>query len=59
VIEALADEMLFRGTPEHIHSDNGPEFVAVCTMRYLSDVRIGRINPQHFKFALERGTESL
>jgi putative transposase len=28
VIEALADVMLLRGVPEHIRSDNGPEFVA-------------------------------
>ena len=28
VIEALADVMLFCGIPEHIRSDNGPEFVA-------------------------------
>jgi putative transposase len=28
VIEALADVMLYRGIPEHIRSDNGPEFVA-------------------------------
>ena len=26
--------------------------LTVCTMRYLSDLRIGRINPQHFKFGL-------
>jgi hypothetical protein len=26
VIEALADVMLFRGIPENIRSDNGPEF---------------------------------
>jgi len=26
--------------------------LTVCTMRYVSDLRIGRINPQHFKFAL-------
>lgn len=26
--------------------------VTVCTMRYVSDLRIGRINPQHFKFGL-------
>jgi len=28
VIEALADVMLYRGIPENIRSDNGPEFVA-------------------------------
>ena len=28
VIEALAEVMLYRGIPEHIRSDNGPEFVA-------------------------------
>jgi hypothetical protein len=28
VIEALADVMLYRGVPENIRSDNGPEFVA-------------------------------
>ena len=28
VIEALADVMLWRGIPENIRSDNGPEFVA-------------------------------
>jgi murein L,D-transpeptidase YcbB/YkuD len=25
----------------------------VCTMRYVSDLRIGRINPQHFQFGLD------
>jgi L,D-transpeptidase YcbB len=26
--------------------------LTLCTMRYVSDLRIGRINPQHFKFGL-------
>jgi murein L,D-transpeptidase YcbB/YkuD len=26
--------------------------LTVCTMRFLSDLRIGRIDPQHFKFGL-------
>jgi murein L,D-transpeptidase YcbB/YkuD len=26
--------------------------LSVCTMRYISDLRIGRINPQHFNFGL-------
>jgi L,D-transpeptidase YcbB len=39
-------------------SSTGPEVarfdvaLTVCTMRYVSDLRIGRINPQHFKFGL-------
>jgi putative transposase len=28
VIETLAEVMTKRGVPEHIRSDNGPEFVA-------------------------------
>lgn len=28
VIEALADVMVMKGVPEHIRSDNGPEFIA-------------------------------
>lgn len=27
--------------------------LTVCTMRYVSDLHIGRINPQHFNFGLE------
>ncbi|HEY6303865.1 MAG TPA: L,D-transpeptidase family protein [Terriglobales bacterium] len=26
--------------------------LTVCTMRYVSDLRIGRINPEHFRFGL-------
>ena len=28
MIETLSDVMLWRGIPEHIRSDNGPEFIA-------------------------------
>jgi len=27
--------------------------LTVCTMRYVSDMRIGRINPKHFQFGLD------
>src|SRR5277367_4363226 len=40
VIEALADVMLFRGIPEHIRSDNGPEFVAKELRAWLGKVGI-------------------
>ena len=36
VIEVLADVMLFRGIPEHIRSDNGPEFVAEELRKWLA-----------------------
>jgi putative transposase len=36
VIEALADVMVRKGIPEHIRSDNGPEFVAVDLRKWLA-----------------------
>lgn len=35
VIEALADVMVQRGVPEHLRSDNGPEFVAKDLRQWL------------------------
>jgi transposase InsO family protein len=43
VIEALADVMLFRGTPEHIRSDNGPEFIAEDLRKWLANVGTGTL----------------
>ena len=37
VIEALADVMVTRGIPEHLRSDNGPEFVAKELRKWLAD----------------------
>ena len=38
VIEALADVMVANGIPEHIRSDNGPEFVAKDLRQWLADI---------------------
>jgi transposase InsO family protein len=38
VIETLADLMLERGVPEHIRSDNGPEFVAQAVRDWITAV---------------------
>ena len=36
MIETLSDVMLWRGIPEHIRSDNGPEFVAGELRKWLA-----------------------
>ena len=36
VIETVADAMLMHGIPEHIRSDNGPEFVAKAVRKWLA-----------------------
>jgi putative transposase len=43
VIEALADVMLYRGIPENIRSDNGPEFVAEEVRKWLAKVGTGTL----------------
>jgi putative transposase len=42
VIETLADVMLLRGIPEHIRSDNGPEFIAGELRKWLGKLARGR-----------------
>ena len=37
VIGALANVMVWKGVPEHIRSDNGPEFVAKDLRKWLAD----------------------
>jgi putative transposase len=37
VIEALADVMVLKGVPEHLRSDNGPEFVAKDLRKWLAN----------------------
>ncbi|MGA8312297.1 MAG: IS3 family transposase, partial [Terriglobales bacterium] len=43
VIETLAEVMLWRGIPEHIRSDNGPEFVAKELRKWLGHVGTGTL----------------
>jgi transposase InsO family protein len=35
VIDTLAEAMVARGVPEHIRSDNGPEFIAIRLREWL------------------------
>jgi murein L,D-transpeptidase YcbB/YkuD len=46
---------------QHTSSDEARFDVAltVCTMRYVSDLRIGRINPRHFEFGRDIGPKEL
>ena len=40
VIDALAELFLSRGLPEHIRSDNGPEFIAAALRAWLKDLEV-------------------
>lgn len=40
VILALADAMLERGVPQHIRSDNGPEFIAKRLKAWLKTLNV-------------------
>ena len=38
VIDVLSDLFVLRGVPEHIRSDNGPEFVAKAVQEWITAV---------------------
>jgi len=40
VLEQLFGLMITRGVPEHIRSDNGPEFTATAIREWLSDIGV-------------------
>jgi transposase InsO family protein len=40
VIDQLFELIIFRGIPEHIRSDNGPEFTAKAIRRWLNRVGV-------------------
>ena len=40
VIELLSQLFIFRGVPEHIRSDNGPEFTAKAIRRWLNQLGV-------------------
>jgi putative transposase len=41
VIEAMAELFIMKGLPEHIRSDNGPEFCAKAVREWLDRLNIG------------------
>ena len=43
IIEALSDVMLWRGIPEQIRSDNGPEFIAKQLRQWLANLGTGTL----------------
>jgi transposase InsO family protein len=43
VIERLADLFITRGIPEHIRSDNGPEFTSRAVRRWLERLGVGTL----------------
>ena len=43
VIDALTDLFIIRGFPEHIRSDNGPEFVAKSVRDWISVVGVKKL----------------
>ena len=43
VIKTLADLMLWRGIPENVRSDNGPEFVAKELRKWLGNLGTGTL----------------
>lgn len=43
VIEGLTGLMAERGAPEHLRSDNGPEFIAKAIVRWLGQVGVGTL----------------
>ncbi len=49
VIEALEWLLLTRGVPDHIRSDNGPEFIAYAVQDWLADRKVNTlyIKPGH------------
>ena len=44
IIEALSDVMLWRGIPEQIRSDNGPEFIAQELRQWLANLGTGTLS---------------
>ena len=58
---AYWQERLARLKAGHTAADEARFDVAltVCTMRYISDLRIGRVNPRHFEFNLGKGPKRL
>jgi putative transposase len=42
LIDALSDQFILRGVPEHIRSDNGPEFIARAVQDWIAAVGVNQ-----------------
>jgi putative transposase len=38
VVDVLSDLFMTRGVPEHVRSDNGPEFIATAVQKWITEV---------------------
>jgi transposase InsO family protein len=43
VLDVLSQLMLIRGAPNHIRSDNGPEFIAKAIRAFLADANVSTL----------------
>jgi putative transposase len=49
VIEQLFHLFVFRSLPQHIRSDNGPEFTAKAVRRWLNDLEVNTLLLRRFR----------
>lgn len=52
VIETVEEKISEHGCPEHIRSDNGPEFIACSIQEWLKEMKIKRLHSRGFKLML-------
>jgi len=53
-VAALASSTPPPSSSDQVHFDLA---LTICAMRFISDLHVGRVNPQHFNFGLDVGTK--